>query len=316
MNFNHIEYAVDVAHAGAIRKAAQNLYLSQPYLSSAVKALETELGYMIFWRTAAGVTLTREGEVFIRSARIILREYKKIRNVSAGGGECQMNIASYYSTYIMKKFLSFHNSGRYRLSDKIKEMGNIEVLEAVASGDSRIGIIFFAEEKKRKYENLLKNYDLTAHELLEPLNAYVLIHNTHPLAGIKTMKFASLYDYPYVTYNDASSKSYLDLLGIREHPNLLEVSDRGSFYDALRSGEYLTVMGFSAPPEDGDFLTLTFEDKRIVLFSRYVTSRNYQLNRREKAFIAFLRKQGSAPDEGPAEQDRDQQPSSGHDRES
>lgn len=40
MNFNHIEYAVEVARAGSIRKASQNLYVSQPYLSGMIKGLE------------------------------------------------------------------------------------------------------------------------------------------------------------------------------------------------------------------------------------------------------------------------------------
>jgi DNA-binding transcriptional LysR family regulator len=293
MNLNYIEYAVEVFNAGSIRRAAQNLYLSQPYLSSAVKALETELGYAIFYRTAVGVTLTREGEMFIRSASTILRELKKIRTISIRNDEHRLNIATCHSTYVMEKFLTFHNSAKSRLSDKIREMGNVEVIKAVSSGDSQIGIIFFAEEKKQKYDNLLNDYALEAHELMKPLTVYVLVHKKHPLSGMKTIKAACLCDYPYVTYNDASSKDYLDLLGIKEHSDLLEVSDRGSFYDALRSGEYLTVMGFPAVPEKGEFTALAFEDRTDTLCAMYITARNYQLSRREKNFLAYLRNPAS-----------------------
>ena len=36
MNFKHLEYAVAVARYNSIRKAAQNLFISQPYLSGTI----------------------------------------------------------------------------------------------------------------------------------------------------------------------------------------------------------------------------------------------------------------------------------------
>lgn len=289
MNFNHIEYAVEVAKAKSIRKASQNLYVSQPYLSGIIKGLEKELGYYIFNRTAAGITLTKEGENFMQSAKIILREVKKIKEINADTEEHSLNISCYYATYIMEKFLKFHNSSNYKFSDKIKEMGNEEVLESISSGESDIGIIFYAREKQKKYQNLIAQYNLLAYELLKPMQMYAFMHKSHPLACMKTMRVANLSDYPYVTYNDASSKRYLEILKIQDHPELLEVSDRGSFYDALKSGEYMTSMGFGKPPLDKDFVLLPFEDKNIQMCSSYVTTKNYRLSKREKNFIEFLR---------------------------
>lgn len=289
MQFNHIEYAVEVAKAGSIRKASQNLYVSQPYLSGMIKSLEEELGYRIFNRTAAGITLTREGEAFIRSAKVILLEIKKIKEISANMEERPLNIATYYSTLIMELFLKFHNASDYKFSDKIREMGNREVLECVSSDESEIGFIFYIEEKQKKYMKLVEEYNLRSETLLKPMQVYVLIHKSHPLAKAKNMKAANLNDYPYVTYGDASTKNFLDILEIKDHPELLEVWDRGSFYDALRRGEYLTVMAFQNPPRDKDFMLLPFEDKKIVMCSAYVTAKNYRLSKREKEFIQFVR---------------------------
>lgn len=39
---------------GSASRAAKNLFLSQPNLSSAIKNLEQELGFPIFERTSAG----------------------------------------------------------------------------------------------------------------------------------------------------------------------------------------------------------------------------------------------------------------------
>jgi len=289
MNFNHLEYAVAVVKAGSIRKASQNLFMSQPYLSGMIKGLEEEMGYRIFNRTAAGITLTKEGEEFIRSAKIILLELKKMREIDADKEERELNISCYYAAYVMEKFLKFHNASAYKFSDKIKEMGNEEVLETVASGDSKIGIIFFVNEKQKKYRKMIEKYDLYYEELIKPMEVYVFLYKTHPLAGTDGINVANLSDYPYVTYNDASARNYLDILEIREHPQLLEVSDRGSLYDALRSGEYLTSMAYTQPLKGKDFVTLPFLDRNISLHSYYVTAKNYTLSKREKEFLEYIK---------------------------
>ncbi len=289
MNFNHLEYAVAAAKAGSIRKASQNLYLSQPYLSGMLKGLEEEVGYRIFNRTAAGITLTKEGEMFIKSAQVIQLELKKIREINVDKEERGLNISCFYAAYVMEKFLKFHNASAYKFSDKIKEMGNEEVLEAVASGDSAIGIIFYANEKQKKYKRLIEKYELHYDELIKPMEVYAFLYKTHPLAGTDGISTANLRDYPYVTYDDISSRNYLDMLELKEHPQLLEVSDRGSLYDVLRSGEYLTSMACTKPLKGDEFVTLPLLDKKISLHSYYVTAKNYTLSKREKEFLDFIK---------------------------
>lgn len=289
MNFNHIKYAVEVARAGSIRKASQNLYMSQPYLSGMIKGLEEEIGYYIFNRTAAGITLTREGEEFIRSAKVVLSELKKMKEIQRNTEERALNISTYYSTLMMEAFLKFHNTSDYKFSDIIKEMDDRQVMESVSGGESDLGIIFFVKRAWEEKQKCVQEYELVFRELLPPMQNYVLIHKTHPLADMKTMKSVNLYDYPYITYNDISAKKFLKLLGIKEHPELLAVSDRGSFYDALRSGEYLTVMAFRNPPRDKDFILLPFEDISITMSSAYVIRKNYKLSKREKEFLEFVK---------------------------
>ena len=134
MNFNHLEYAVAVAKSGSISKAAQRLFLSQPYLSGMIKGLEEELGYRIFERNKAGVELTELGEEFIKSAKLILLELQKIR------------------------------------------------------------------------------------ELFRPMTIYAIMSRSHPLAEGRQLSIQDLFQYPYVSYEDESSRQYLKLLGLEAHP--------------------------------------------------------------------------------------------------
>ena len=59
------KYVYHVYLAKSFTKAAKILYISQPSLSAAIAAKETELGFRIFDRSKKPISLTREGEIYI-----------------------------------------------------------------------------------------------------------------------------------------------------------------------------------------------------------------------------------------------------------
>lgn len=65
MNINYELYKIfyEVAINGSISKAADNMYISQPAVSQAIKNLEDKLGGKLFIRTKKGIVLTEEGLV-------------------------------------------------------------------------------------------------------------------------------------------------------------------------------------------------------------------------------------------------------------
>ena len=66
MNILHMKYAVEVAVCGSLAKASEKLLIAVPNISRSIKELEADLGISIFERTAKGMSLTPEGEEFIR----------------------------------------------------------------------------------------------------------------------------------------------------------------------------------------------------------------------------------------------------------
>ena len=85
MNILHMKYAVEVAKAGSINKASETLLIAQPNLSRSIKELESDMGIMIFDRSAKGMFLTPEGEEFIGRAKKILEEIEDVENMYRGG---------------------------------------------------------------------------------------------------------------------------------------------------------------------------------------------------------------------------------------
>ena len=51
MTLLQIKYVIAIAEAGSMNRAAEQLFLSQPALTSAVRELETEIGITLFVRT-------------------------------------------------------------------------------------------------------------------------------------------------------------------------------------------------------------------------------------------------------------------------
>lgn len=76
MEFRQLEAFVAVSELKSFSKAAQQLYLTQPTISSHIKALEKELGITLIKRTTKSFVLTEQGQQFFPYARRML-ELKK-----------------------------------------------------------------------------------------------------------------------------------------------------------------------------------------------------------------------------------------------
>jgi len=73
MQLREIQYVVTIADKSSFSQAAEELYVSQPALSQAIKRLEDELGVVLFARKRGKVALTRAGELFLQDGRQILK---------------------------------------------------------------------------------------------------------------------------------------------------------------------------------------------------------------------------------------------------
>ena len=65
MTLQQLRYVTTVAETGTITDAAGKLYISQPSLTNAIHELEKEMNLVIFNRTNKGISLSKEGEVFL-----------------------------------------------------------------------------------------------------------------------------------------------------------------------------------------------------------------------------------------------------------
>ena len=73
MTLNQLRYFCMASRCHSITKAAEELYVTQPTVSVAIRDLEIEFGVSLFSRKGNQLILTREGEEFYQKANYILQ---------------------------------------------------------------------------------------------------------------------------------------------------------------------------------------------------------------------------------------------------
>ena len=68
LNFHHLRYFWTVARKGGVRKAAQELHVSQPSISAQLKLLEESFGEKLFQRSGRTLVLTEAGHMVLSYA--------------------------------------------------------------------------------------------------------------------------------------------------------------------------------------------------------------------------------------------------------
>ncbi len=99
-----------VARQRSFRKAAEELYLTQPAVSLQIKALEEDLGVQLFDRSGSQIQLTREGQILQgyadRSAELLASAAQEI--ASAAGehaGRLALGASTTIAQYVLPKVL-------------------------------------------------------------------------------------------------------------------------------------------------------------------------------------------------------------------
>ena len=73
MTLNQLRYFCTASRCHSITKAAEELYVTQPTISMAIRDLEIEFGISLFSRKGNQLSLTQEGESFYKKATYILQ---------------------------------------------------------------------------------------------------------------------------------------------------------------------------------------------------------------------------------------------------
>lgn len=199
LKIEYFYYVMEIAKSKTINKAAENLYISQPYLSLELKELEAQLKVSLFKRSNRGVTLTPEGELFLEYAKEMLELINKanaIHKIDFHAND-SLAISSMYSFTMLDVFHDFSNMDThqdYKIS--YEEIPNSFIPQKVQTGKSDIGIVFTSSRKLEHYTKELADIGLAFHPIItEPV--YAVLNKDNPLASQDFVTLKDLEDYKY-----------------------------------------------------------------------------------------------------------------------
>ena len=108
MTLTQLKYAIEVANAGSINKAAGNLFITQPSLSSAIAELEAEIGIKLFSRNNRGIFLTPAGSEFVGYARQVVEQFNLIeaKYISNQNLKKKFSVSMQHYTFAVSAFVN------------------------------------------------------------------------------------------------------------------------------------------------------------------------------------------------------------------
>lgn len=146
MTLQELRYIVALADTGHFRQAAESCFVSQSTLSTQVKKLEELLGVQLFDRTLKRVTLTPAGEEVIDSARRILDEVTRIRDIARQSGDpmertVQLGVIPTLGPYYLPHILNLVHGLHPRLRLLLREEMTPTLLQSLTEGRLDAGLL-------------------------------------------------------------------------------------------------------------------------------------------------------------------------------
>ncbi len=298
LNILHMKYAVEVARAGSLNRASENLYVALPNVSRSIKELEADLGVTLFERSAKGMTLTPEGEEFIGYAKGILRQIEQVEQLYRGGASAKQrfSISVPRACYIADAFADFSRS----LTDQpaelfYKETNSKRTIQNIIEDDYRLGIIRYAEHYDRYFKAMLEEKGLT-YEIITEFTYVLLMSAQSPLAACERIRPDDLAGFVEIAHADPYVPS-LPMARVlkEEHPDTTDrrifVFERASQLELL-SRNPQTFMWVSPVPremlERYGLVQRACTEKQKTYKDVLIYRSGYKLSELDKRFITAL----------------------------
>lgn len=197
MELSELRVFLKVAAERSFSRAAMKLHRTQPAVSQAVRRLEDSVGERLFDRATKDATLTDAGRLLRDYAERLLRlseeaeiAVKDLRDLRRGRVLVGANEASVYVVLpLIAKFREQHPL----VHVDVRRVPARQIGAEVAQGSLDFGVLTFQPAEPRLGSIALGNDELV-----------MLVHPSHPLAGLKEVTLAECARQTLIAHNDPS----------------------------------------------------------------------------------------------------------------
>ena len=167
MDLKRLNYFNQLAKTGNFTKAADQLGIAQSALSTSIKKLEHQLGLKLVNRTERKMSLTAEGQVLLRHAKIILedveqaeKELQELKGLSSGviNFGAPAMLASYFLPDALEQFKKSYPG----IQINIQEAGTATLAQMLVNGELDLALIRGDREHEQIRQTLLAQDQIAA----------------------------------------------------------------------------------------------------------------------------------------------------------
>lgn len=238
MTLQQLRYAVCIANQKSMNKAAAQLFITQPSLSSTIRDLEEEIGLNIFLRSNRGIVITPEGEEFLGYARQMLEQYRQMeeRFVKKEKYKKKFSVSMQHYTFAVQAFI--HMAREFGMDDyefAVHETKTYEVILNVKNQKSEVGILYLNDFNQKAMEKLLSDNDLEFIDLFQ-CGIYVYLWKGNPLAAMDRIGFEDLKNYPCLSFEQGNNNSFYlaeEVFSTYEYKQIIKADDRATLLNLM-----------------------------------------------------------------------------------
>lgn len=198
MTLNQLCHFQMVAKYENYRKAAEELYISQPSLSRSIAALEEELQVPLFEKSGRGVILTKGGKIFLEYVERVLHDCEmarsKMQEMASGGGRIDIGyvfpLASHYIPHSVRQFLLEEENENVTFN--FYQNHTSAILQKVKAGELDVGFGGYIDKED------MDSFPVLSAEMV------LITPKGHPLEGKEYVSVYELSRYPVIGYDPQS----------------------------------------------------------------------------------------------------------------
>ncbi|ADI00121.1 LysR family transcriptional regulator [Salisediminibacterium selenitireducens] len=296
MTLQQLRYVIEVAKSRSISKAAQELFISQPSLSNAIKELERELGITLFSRTNKGIAMTPEGSEFLGYARQVIEQTDLLENRFKNPSQPpqqHFSVSAQHYAFVVSAYVKLLQDFEQDEFDvTLRETRTYEIIEDVKNLRSEIGILYLNDFNRQVIGKFLREGHLAFHELFEA-RPHVFVSSQNPLARQASVTLDDLSPYPYLSFEQGDYNSFYfseEILSTVSRPKNIRVSDRATLFNLLIgvNGYTISTGVICYDINDDDIVAVPLQvDERMTV--GYITHKHVTMSPLASIYIQHLK---------------------------
>lgn len=290
MKLEQLRQIVVIEKCKSISKAAKELYMRQPALSTSLNSLEKSLGVQIFQRSPQGVTPTEDGKRILETIHRILNDTDSLIQYSSQNdpenltGSIKVSISPIYS-HLFFDIITRYKEKFPKVDFQIAIYPFVRIKELFQHGEYNIAIDY-APQKTLEDEKF-SCYKLKTHKIrffAGPLSRFYDREEVH---------LEELREERFLAYSKSYWKEINKGLKIRTMP--IFAGDTGSITHILRNSDVIGALAdiyekLDAGNDDGRPRMLPVREVEDYSFDGFlIYPGNRQLSLLEKLSVRFLK---------------------------